>query len=358
MPAVGAETPAASERPPAHAGTSAIVGLPNVGKSTLLNRILDRRIAAVSPKPQTTRNRILGVHRTKIADLEPPDVELCFVDTPGIQHGKGALRRFMRDEALGAASDCDVALLVIDASDTRGRNPGRLTDPDAEGLTATVAAVPFVIALNKVDKIAKLDLLPLIEAWAAWAGAQGQPDADVVPIAGLHGDGVEHLIATIARKLPVGPMMFPPDMVTDRAEEFLAGELIREQLYLQLGQELPYATAVVIERFEERDAGDLGIDAYIAVERDSQKAIVIGKGGTRIKELGIAARKAMAELFRCPVHLSLFVKIVPDWSTQEAGLRKVGYVGQVGGSAGGVGGTGARKPSKSGGKRRGGGGAQ
>ena len=318
------DAPPPAGHPPAHAGTCAIVGIPNVGKSTLLNRILGRRLAAVSPKPQTTRNRILGIHRTRVADLDPADVELCFVDTPGIQHGKGALRRFMRDEALGAAADCDVALLVIDASDSRGRNPGRLSDPDAVELAAAVAGVPLVSALNKVDRVAKPDLLPLIEAWMAWASARGQADTEIVPIAGLHGDGVDRLVGVIARRLPVGPMAFPPDMVTDRAEEFLAAELIREQLYLQLGQELPYATAVVIEKFEERDAGDLSVAAYIAVERESQKAIVIGKGGARIKELGIAARKAMAELFRCAVHLSLFVKVVPDWSTADAGLRKVG----------------------------------
>lgn len=334
MSDAGAPSPV-SERPLAHAGSCAIVGLPNVGKSTLLNRILGRRIAAVSPKPQTTRNRILGIHRGTVDSLDPPAVELCFVDTPGIQHGKGALRRFMRDEALDAAAQCEVALLMIDASDARGRNPGRLRDPDAAALIGALATVPFIIALNKVDRVAKPELLPLIEAWVAFATAHGQVAPDVVPIAGLHGDGIDRLIETIARRLPVGPMMFPPDMVTDRAEEFLASELIREQLYLQLGQELPYAAAVVIERFEERDAGDLGIDAYIAVERESQKAIVIGKGGTRIKELGIAARKAMSELFRCPVHLSLFVKIVPDWSTQDAGLRKVGYAPQKPGAESG-----------------------
>ncbi len=308
-----------------HGGTCAIVGLPNVGKSTLLNRILDRRLAAVSPRPQTTRNRILGIHRTQVDTLEPPGVELCFVDTPGIQLGKGALRRFMRDQALEAATECDVALYVADASDPRGRVPDRLAQPDAADLLGAIAGIPVVVALNKVDRVNKPELLPLIETWVRWGEATGRAPLEVVPIAALAGDGVGRLVATIAARLPVGPAMFPADMVTDRAEEFLAGELIREQLYHQLGKELPYAAAVIVETFEERDRGDLAIGAAIVVERDSQKAIVIGKGGQRIKQLGIAARQALAELFRCPVHLNLFVKVVPDWSNAEAGLRKVGF---------------------------------
>ncbi len=308
-----------------HGGTCAIVGLPNVGKSTLLNRVLGRHLVAVSPRPQTTRNRILGIHRARLDDLAPPDVELCFVDTPGIQRGKGALRRFMRDQALGAAADCDVALYVADATDARGRGPERLTQPDAAELAAAVAGVPVVIALNKVDRAVKPELLPLMDAWMRWGQAQGKADLEVVPIAALTGDGVDRLVATIARRLPVGPAMFPADMVTDRAEEFLAAALVREQLYHQLGKELPYAAAVVIETFEERERGDLAIGACIVVERASQKAIVIGKGGQRIKQLGIAARAALAGLFRCPVHLSLFVKVVPDWSAADGGLRKVGF---------------------------------
>ncbi len=312
--------------PPAHAGTCAIVGLPNVGKSTLLNRILGKHLVAVSPRPQTTRNRILGIHRTEVATLDPPAVELCFVDTPGIQHGKGPLRRFMRDQALGAVDDSDVALLVIDASDRRGRDPARLAEPDAAALASSAEGRAVVVALNKVDRVAKPDLLPLMEAWFQWGRDRRPTDpAEVVPIAGKTGDGVPGLIAVIAARLPVGPHAFPTDMVTDRAEEFLAAELIREQLYLQLGQELPYAAGVLIETFEERDRGDLALSAAIVVERESQKAIVIGKGGARIKEIGIAARAALAGLFGCPVHLSLLVKVVPGWTQAEGGLRRLGY---------------------------------
>jgi GTP-binding protein Era len=316
---------------PVHGGTCAIVGLPNVGKSTLLNRVLGRHIAAVSARPQTTRNRILGIHRARLDQLDPPGVELCFVDTPGIQIGKGALRRFMRDQAINAATECDVALYVADASDARGRVPDRLAQPDAAELLSATAGIPLVVALNKVDRVNKPELLPLIETWVKWGEATGRTAMQVVPIGALAGDNVDRLVATIAELLPVGPAMFPDDMVTDRAEEFLAAELVREQLYHQLGKELPYAAAVLIETFEERENGDLAIGACIVVERDSQKAIVIGKGGQRVKQLGIAAREALADLFRCPVHLNLFVKVVPDWSNAEAGLRKVGFADLDGG---------------------------
>ncbi len=317
------------------AGFCAIVGLPNVGKSTLLNGILGERLAAVSPKPQTTRNRILGIHHLDLApppegeaDAETPRrAQIAFLDTPGIQLGSGALRRYMRDEALTAAGSCDVALLVIDATDTRGRNPGRLGAEDAAPLAAAIRQIPLVVALNKVDKVAKPDLLPLIQAWDEWAKSRGGAEVHIVPIAGISGDNVPRLLETIAGHLPVGPALFPPDMLTDRADRFLAGELIREQLFHQLGKELPYAAAVVVESFEERaDRKDVVIGAVIVVERDSQKGIVVGKGGARIKQLGIAAREAVAQLLDCPVHLNLRVKVVEDWSHGERGIRQLGYV--------------------------------
>ncbi len=314
--------------PPVRGGSCAIVGLPNVGKSTLLNRLVGRHLVAVSAKPQTTRNRILGIHRSEVVGLEPPTLELCLVDTPGIQQGKGALRRFMRTEALSAAADGDVTLLVVDATERRGSGPGRLTEPDAVELMTVIADTPLILALNKVDRVHKPELLPLIERWSAW-GRDRVGGLEVIPISAATGDNVDVLIRAIAERLPVGRAMFPADMITDRAEPFLASELIREQLFHQLGQELPYSAAVVVERFEEHDHGDLGIDAYIAVERDSQKAIVIGKGGARIKELGVAARAALAELFGCPVHLSLLVKIAPAWTNIESGLRKFGYRGET-----------------------------
>lgn len=307
-----------------YAGFCAIVGLPNVGKSTLINKILGEHLAAVSPKPQTTRDRILGIHRVEQVTSEGGPAraaQIAFVDTPGLQDGKGALRRYMRDEAVAAAADCDVVLLMIDASDRGGRTPARLRDEDAMPIAAAVAKHPTVVALNKIDRVAKPELLPLIAAWSAEL-----PGAELVPISAATGDGLEELTAAIARRLPVGPALFPDGMVTDRTQQFIAREIIREQLYHQLGKELPYACAVVIESWNERPSkGDVAIGAIIVVERESQKPIVVGRGGQRIRELGIAARAALGEALRRTVHLSLFVRVEEEWSRGEAGLRRLGY---------------------------------
>jgi GTP-binding protein Era len=321
----GADTPDAIP-----AGFCAIVGLPNVGKSTLLNCLLGRRLAAVSAKPQTTRTRLLGVHDAELAPTDggPRRAQIAFVDTPGIQQGNSPLRAYMRQEALAVAGETDMALLVVDATDRRGRLPSALTDPDAAALAEAVGRRPLVVALNKVDRVAKPELLPALEAWDRWAAAERR-DLEVVPIAALTGDGVERLVAAIARRLPVGPPLFPPGTVTDRDDRFIAGELVREQLYHQLGKELPYAAAVVVEAFERQRGADgqpraVHVQAIIVVERDSQKGIVLGRGGARIKELGIAAREALAEAFGCPAHLGLHVKVMPEWSRGERGLRQLG----------------------------------
>ena len=308
-------------------GCCALVGRPNVGKSTLLNALLGRRLVAVSDKPQTTRNRVAGVHNAILDEATASDgprhAQLVFVDTPGIQQGDSALRRYMHDQAINAVAGCDVAVLLIDASSSRERDPRFLSDPEAADLDAALRLrrVPVVIALNKIDRVkAKQELLPWIQSWVDG----GWPD--VVPLSALSGDGVHRLVDLLATKLPVGPRLFPEDMVTDRSESFLAGELIREQLFRQLGKELPYASAVVVESFEERASkGDVAIGAVIYVERPTQKGIVVGKGGSRIKEIGIAAREAIAELLGCPVHVSLHVKVQPEWSRETRGLRQMGY---------------------------------
>ncbi len=302
-------------------GFCAIVGLPNVGKSTLLNRILGRRLVAVSAKPQTTRDRILGVHGVDLPGEEPARAQIAFVDTPGMQDGRGPLRRYMRDASIAAATDADVVLLLVDATDRRGRLPPRLAEPDAAALAQAARAHPLIVGLNKVDRAAKPELLPVIEAWT-----RDYPEAEVVPLSATAGDNVDALVAAIARKLPPGPALFPPEMVTDRSPQFIAQEIIREQLYHQLGKELPYASAVQVETWTERK-GELVIGAVIVVERASQKPIVVGKAGHRIRELGIAARTALAEALGKPVHLSLFVKVLEEWSHAEAELAKLGYAG-------------------------------
>src|SRR5690606_8582859 len=237
--------------------------------------------------------------------------------------GENALRRYMREQTLAAAGDCDVALLLVDAADPQQRAPASLPDHEDRAIQEILAAVsaPLVLALNKVDRVPKPALLPMLEAWSAAGRFE-----ELVPISALTGDGVDRLEQAIASRLPEGPALYPEDMVTDRAERFLAGELVREQLFRQLGEELPYATAVVVDQFAERpDRGDVVIAATIFVERDSQKGIVVGKGGQRIKAIGEAGRAAISELLGCPVHLVLHVKVAPNWSRGGGGLRAMGY---------------------------------
>jgi GTP-binding protein Era len=207
------------------AGFCAIVGLPNVGKSTLLNRVLGRRLVAVSAKPQTTRDRILGVHTIELPGETPDRAQIAYVDTPGVQDGRGPLRRYMRDAAIAAAQDANVVLLMIDATDRKGRLPDRMSEADAAALRDASRAHPIIVALNKVDRAGKPELLPVIEAWAA-----AYANTDVVPISAETGENVDALERGIAKRLPIGPAQFPADTVTDRSPQFIAQEIIREQL--------------------------------------------------------------------------------------------------------------------------------
>jgi GTP-binding protein Era len=228
----------------------------------------------------------------------------------------------MREAAIAAATDADVVLLIVDATDRKGRVPDRMTERDAAALGDASRAHPLIVALNKVDRVNKPELLPVIEAWT-----KAQPNAEVVPISAATGDNVDALERVIASKLAAGPPLFPPDMVTDRSPKFITQEIIREQLFHQLGKEVPYACAVQVETWTERK-GELVIGAMIVVERASQKPIVVGKGGARVKELGIAARTALAAALGKPVHLSLFVKVLEEWSQAEHELKKLGYGGE------------------------------
>lgn len=293
------------------AGFVALLGVPNVGKSTLLNRLLGSKLAIVTPKPQTTRDRILGV-------LTGPPGQIVLLDTPGVHQPDRSLNTYMVRQALATLADADVAVLVVDAAAaTRGRGAHAVEQDLAR--RAEERGVALIVCLNKVDLVAnKEQLLPLIERWSTARA--------VVPLSALRGDGVDQLTDEIWPCLPEGPAYFDGDDLTDRSLRWLAAETIREQVFLRTRQEVPYSTAVRVERYLERaDRGDVVIEALIYVERDSQKGIVVGKGGSRIKEIGIAAREALSEFLECPVHVKLRVIVEPDWSRSAAGMRRVGY---------------------------------
>jgi GTP-binding protein Era len=288
-------------------GHVALVGRPNVGKSTLLNAIVGAPLSIVTPKPQTTRHRILGI-------ATRPDAQIVFLDTPGLHQGdKRAMNKLLNRVARQVPAEADVAVHVIDAL--------RWTDED-EDVYRLLASHPVsrILAMNKVDKVDdKARLLPF-----AAETTKERDYASVHFLAARRGDGVTALLDDIVARLPEGDAAYGEDEMTDRSERFLAAEFIREQLMLRFSAELPYATAVEIERFEDK-GGVAHIGAVIWVERDGQKAIVIGAGGQALKAIGTAARKSMEKLFDRKVFLELWVRVRESWSDDAAMLRKFGY---------------------------------
>jgi GTP-binding protein Era len=288
-------------------GYVAIVGRPNVGKSTLMNRLLGQKISITSPKPQTTRHRILGIKTM-------PDYQAVFVDTPGLHlGGKKAVNRYMNRAAATALSDVDIIIFVIDAN--------RWSEED-ENVLQRLADVraPVILAVNKVDRIKdKKALLPLLAKLS-----EKREFSEVVPLTALKGDNVPVLEEAVVKRLPESDPFFPEEMVTDRTERFLAAELVREKLMRKLGKELPYALTVEIEQFAQ-EGGLVRIAAVIWVERASQKRIVIGKGGSVLKDIGRQAREEMQRLFDTKVFLELWVKVKEGWSDDERSLRSLGY---------------------------------
>jgi len=300
------------------AGTIAILGRPNVGKSTLLNRIVGEKLAIVTPKPQTTRNRITGVFNHERG-------QIVFVDTPGVHGAKKGLNRFMVEEAMGVIPDIDAALLVIDvdvAMQVGGVASG-LGNPEEAILRELIAAGrPVALAVNKVDTLkAKTLLLPVLERLG-----KNELLRAIVPVSATKGTNVDHLIGELWSLLPAGPPLYGPEMLTDRSERFLASELIREQLFLSLRQEIPYAVAVVIDEWQEREGkGDVVISASIVVEREGQRAVILGHKGAMIRELGTRARLAISDLLQRPAHLKLHIKVDPEWTTSPEALERYGY---------------------------------
>ncbi|KAF1700021.1 GTPase Era [Pseudoxanthomonas suwonensis] len=292
-------------------GSVAVVGRPNVGKSTLVNALVGAKVSIVSNRPQTTRHRLLGIATV-------PGGQMLLVDTPGLHRQEGrfkasAMSRVMNRTARGAVEDVDAAVLVVEA--------GRWDEEDTLAFNVLHdAGIPVVLVVNKVDRLKdKTTLLPFLAEVA-----KDRDFAAVHPISALKRKGLEDLVADILAQLPEAPPVYDEDEITDRSQRFLAGELVREQLMRQLGDELPYATTVEIERFAE-DGALLRIGAVIWVEREGQKPIVIGKAGARLREIGSKARQQMERLFGRKVFLETWVRVREGWSDDEAALKAFGY---------------------------------
>jgi GTPase len=287
-------------------GFVALIGRPNAGKSTLLNRLVGQKLAIVSDKPQTTRNRIAGVRNY-------PGAQVVFVDTPGVHRPLHRLNVRMVDAALDALREVDVVTAVVDASEPPGGGDRYLMD------ILTTVSKPKVLALNKVDAVDKERLLPLIDRYRA-VGFR-----DIVPLSALTGDGVERLEQVIVSHLPEGQPVYDEDYLTDQPERFFVAELVREQVLHHTRAELPFSSAVAVDKFEEPDAnGLMRLYCTILVERESQKPILIGRGGEMIKAIGTAARKELERFFDTRVYLDLRVKVRADWREDERLLDELG----------------------------------
>jgi GTP-binding protein Era len=327
LPSQLAPAPAKNRRPalpdegPSRCGTVALVGRPNVGKSSIMNALLGQKIAATTHKPQTTRRALRGV-------LTEGRTQLVFVDTPGLhnEQGKSGLLGYMIDEALDAAGSTDVICFVVEVD--RKRQGVHKDDADAlvKVMAKKQADVPVVLVINKVDVLEdKATLLPLLATWAS-----SDRFAGYVPVSAHDGDNLSELVRELSRLVPKGEHLLPADSLTDQSERDIAAELIREKVMLELHEELPYRSAVIVEHFDEARRDDakkplVHIAGVVVVEKDSHKAMVIGKAGARIKAIGQRARKELEHLLMCQVHLELFVRVEKDWTQTGAGLKKLGY---------------------------------
>ena len=289
-------------------GFIGIVGAPNVGKSTLLNRLLGGKISITSKKPQTTRNRILGI-------VQRPASQIIFLDTPGIFSTSNRFNIRLVETALSVLGDVDIALLMIDASKP---------DPGSEQLVVKKLRnqkKPVILAFNKIDIVERSTLLSKIDSWAKQFSFE-----TIIPISAKQGTQMEALLRAMEVALPKGPQYFPKDLITDMPEKFIAAEMVREKVFRFTGQEIPYATAVTIDSFSEDKKRSLAkIYASIHVERDSQKGIIIGKKGIKLKEIGEAARIEIERMMGCRVFLKLFVRVQKNWSRDMKTLRRFGY---------------------------------
>ena len=291
-------------------GFVAVVGRPNVGKSTLVNALVGRKVSIVTSRPQTTRQRVIGV-------ASGANAQLLFVDTPGMhRRERRELNKLMNRSAQASLADADVVLIVVEA--------GRWTEEDDDVLArAQASGRPIMLALNKVDRIHPREaLLPLLQE------ASGRADfAAVVPISAERGENLERLRELLENAVPEGPALFPPEQWSNRDERFHIAEIVREKLMRRLREELPYGLAVEIERLAESEQGRLEVSAVVWVEREAHKAIVIGKGGEMLKAAGQAARLELKARFDRPVHLEIWVKVRENWTDRESDLKRLGYDG-------------------------------
>lgn len=291
---------------PFKSGFITVVGRPNVGKSTLINALVGEKIAAVSEKPNTTRNRILGIRTL-------PDAQLIFLDTPGIHKARGRLGKAMVNTAMSAVQEADVILMMVEVKDTFGKGDAFIIESLPK---------PAILVINKIDTIKKGNILEIIERSKDF----GEKLKEVIPISALNSDGISQLLIIISNYLPEGPRLFPEDMITDQPERFIVAEFIREKIFTLTQKEIPYQTAVVIEEFEELPEKNLiNILAVIYVERKNHKGIIIGKKGGMLKEVGTLARADIEKILGTKVYLELWVKVKEGWSQRDHLIREFGY---------------------------------
>jgi GTP-binding protein Era len=294
-----------------HSGVVAVVGPPNAGKSTLLNRYLQQKIAIVTPLPQTTRNRILGI-------VTGPDYQMIMLDTPGLHKARELLNKEMVRIAMETLTEADIVLFLADASAMAGKKLEKRRS-EYSGYLKKIQC-PAILALNKVDLLDKEQLLPIIDWYSSL-----HPFTAVVPVSALKGEGTEILLKELVSRLPRGPQYYPDDIPTDSTERFIVAELIREKIFLRTHQEIPYSTAVLIDSFKENEqGGPVVIHATILVERGSQKGIIIGKQGKMLGDIRRAATKDIEKLLGCKTHLKLWVKVKKKWTSNEQILRELG----------------------------------
>ena len=297
-----------AEKSPFKSGFISLIGRPNVGKSTLLNLLLGEKIAIISEKPQTTRNRIVGIKNV-------PGGQIVFWDTPGIHRARSRLNQSMVKTALATYKEVDGICFLVEAT--------RPFHDENDFILETLKEVrnPVLLAINKIDLISKPNLLPIMDQYSRLRSFE-----QIIPISALRGEGSDILVEEMLKILPEGPRLFPEDMITDLPERFLAAELIREKVFLRTREEVPYATAVVVEEFKEREEKNLVvIKATIQVERESQKGILIGEKGRMLKEIGSQAREEIEALLGAKVFLELWVRVEKNWREDPAALRRLGY---------------------------------